>query len=213
MKKLAIFGSTGNSGSYLVKEALERGYELTLLVRDSSKIPAEIQDKVSVIKGDALNYKDVSETIKKTDAVLVLIGHGKKTPPDLQTKALQNILKSMKEHKVIRLIDLTGSGVPAKGDKPSLIEKSMNSFMKLVDPNRMKDGVEHVEVIKNSTGIEWTVVRTGLQLDTDPSGDYKTGMVGDKGIKSVVSRSHIANFMLDILEDKKFYGKMPVLSN
>ena len=46
--KIAIIGANGKAGSLLVKEALDRGHEVTAVVRDSSKI-ADTQVKIYLI--------------------------------------------------------------------------------------------------------------------------------------------------------------------
>ena len=37
--KVTIFGATGFSGQGILAEALKQGHEVTILVRDASKIP------------------------------------------------------------------------------------------------------------------------------------------------------------------------------
>jgi putative NADH-flavin reductase len=37
-KKLLILGSTGRTGKYLLKEALSRGFEVNILVRDTKNV-------------------------------------------------------------------------------------------------------------------------------------------------------------------------------
>ena len=58
--KIIIFGATGGTGKELVKQSLEKGHEITVLVRNPQKF--SFNDKrVNIIKGDVLNKDDVSK--------------------------------------------------------------------------------------------------------------------------------------------------------
>jgi len=65
LKRLALFGSSGQTGLVVAHEALARNYALNLLVRTPSKLPASIatHPNVAVIQGDVTNSEDVLRTI------------------------------------------------------------------------------------------------------------------------------------------------------
>lgn len=56
--------------------SLPTGYEVTVLVRDSSRLPSEGPQPAHVIVGDVLQAADVNKTIAGQDAVIVLLGTG-----------------------------------------------------------------------------------------------------------------------------------------
>lgn len=211
--KLAIFGATGKSGKYLLDEALKREHSLKLLVRTPDKLAPEVLSKCEVIKGDVLTYPDVLQTVAGTDAVLVTIGHTKNSPADLQARALHNIITAMQAAGVRRLINLTGGGVPTNEDTPKLLDVITTKLLGIVDRARLQDGHAHVEVIRSSENIDWTVVRTGVQISKTASTGYKVGYVGAGKTGFSVSRNNIADFMLDILSAEEYFGKMPYVSD
>lgn len=49
--KVAIFGATGIVGRAITKEALSRGYEVTVLTRDARKVKIS-NDRLTVIEGN-----------------------------------------------------------------------------------------------------------------------------------------------------------------
>lgn len=67
-KRALITGLTGQDGSYLAEFLLEKGYEVTGMVRRSSTINferiAHIQDDVEIVQGDLLDERSLIETIK-----------------------------------------------------------------------------------------------------------------------------------------------------
>lgn len=56
--KVALIGSTGRAGGWVLQECLSRGYDVTALVRKASKLDT-YQDRISVVEGDATNAKDL----------------------------------------------------------------------------------------------------------------------------------------------------------
>ena len=86
----------------------------------------------------------------------------------------------------------------------------LNSIVKLVDPDRINDGVEHVKVLRNSD-LEWTVVRV-LKLSKKDSEvvEYKLTEGGPAELQT--SRKKVAKVLVDLIDDKKYIGKLPVIS-
>ena len=60
--KVALIGSTGRVGGWVLEECLSRGYDVTALVRKASKLDT-YQDRISVVEGDATNAKDLRRLI------------------------------------------------------------------------------------------------------------------------------------------------------
>uniref|UniRef100_A0A4W4FQ26 NAD(P)-binding domain-containing protein n=1 Tax=Electrophorus electricus TaxID=8005 RepID=A0A4W4FQ26_ELEEL len=83
VKNVAIFGSTGMTGLVTVPIASAAGYNVTVLVRDPARLPAD--HKASrVVVGDVLNKEDVKKTLEGQDAVIIILG----TRNDLSDRGL-----------------------------------------------------------------------------------------------------------------------------
>lgn len=65
-----------------LSSSLSTGYEVTVLVRDSSRLPSEGPQPAHVVVGDVLQAADVDKTVAGQDAVIVLLG----TRNDLSTE-------------------------------------------------------------------------------------------------------------------------------
>src|SRR5258706_6409034 len=116
--KLAIFGATGALGSECVRLALIAGHELSVLVRDPKKLRPELEGKIYVVTGNALEYADVDRAVLPgTDAVLFAIGVDKNSPKNLCTDVTRHILKIMREKNVGRLVWCGGGRNLVAGDK------------------------------------------------------------------------------------------------
>ena len=71
--KITVIGATRGIGLALVKMALERGHEVTALVRDPKKIPLE-HPKLKICVGDILSKSSVEIALAGQDAVCTTIG-------------------------------------------------------------------------------------------------------------------------------------------
>ena len=101
--KLAIFGATGALGRECLSQALAAGHEVTALVRDPSKLPAALRDRITVVEGDALSADDVEKTLSRgIEAVLFAIGVDRASPEDLCTDVTRHILERMPRRGVRR---------------------------------------------------------------------------------------------------------------
>ena len=52
--KITIFGATGALGRECLLQSLERGHEVTVLVRSATKLATETVDRIEVIEGDGM---------------------------------------------------------------------------------------------------------------------------------------------------------------
>lgn len=212
MKHLAIFGATGKTGKVLLPFALKRNYHVTALVRDPGKLK-EYTNSVSIIKGDILDYSKVEEALRGVDGVILVIGHVKGSPRDLQQKGITNVIQAMNGYGIRRLITLTGRGVTDhQNDSPTLFDKMFDSVTGLIIKDAFIDGNKHVEILKNSA-LNWTVVRAPILLPGNGKGRYKTGYVGKKGMSLLLTRKDLSKAILDILENNTFIHEMPYISN
>nr|XP_008532848.1 PREDICTED: flavin reductase (NADPH) [Equus przewalskii] len=68
VKKIALFGATGRTGLTTLAQAVQAGYEVTVLVRDASKLPSEGPQPAHVVVGDVRQAADVDKTVAGQDA-------------------------------------------------------------------------------------------------------------------------------------------------
>jgi putative NADH-flavin reductase len=210
MKKIALFGGSGQTGSEFLQKALEAGYEVKALARTPQKIKVQ-HDNLSTVKGDVLDFEQVKKAIYGCDVVVSLFGHVKDSPEWLQTNGTKNIVKAMNELEVKKIISLSGGGLPYPAkDKPKFPDKMIRFIMKVAVPKILNDAIEHHKVLEKS-GLDWIIVR-GPRLNNDSEkGSYRVGWVGvNAGTK--IARADLADFILKQVEDDQFIGEMPFVS-
>ena len=212
---IAVFGATGRSGRPFVRQALERGHTLRVLVRDLARLGDLAQthgDRISVIEGSLETPGAIEQTISGSEAIVSLIGHVKKeSAPDMLADAGREITAVAARHGVRRLILLTGAGVPYEKDRPRFMDRLVRRILRMVDGAMLQDSINYVRTVRDSD-LDWTVVRGPMLTEEPGSGSYRVGYAGvDVGMKC--ARENLATFLMDTLEEGRYLRDAPVVSD
>jgi NADPH:quinone reductase-like Zn-dependent oxidoreductase len=107
--KVLVLGAAGKTGSLVVERALAKGHEVTVLVRDASKLKKQ---GVRVLVGDPTKPDDVLKAVRGQDAVIETIGG---TTPyrttRLESTSARNIIGAMHAEGIRRLIVISMMGL------------------------------------------------------------------------------------------------------
>jgi putative NADH-flavin reductase len=210
MMKISIFGGTGRTGKLVVKEALAKGYEVTVLARDPQKLN-ESDPKLTVVKGDITDPAAVKAALAGCQVVISALGPTDNKPTFAVSSGIAHILKAMDEQKIRRLIMTAGAGVGDPNDAPKFFNKVMNFMLKAMAKNVLEDMSRAVELVRSSD-LDWTVVRLPMLTDDPAKGTVKVAYVG-KGMGSLISRADIATFLVSQVGDKTYLQQSPAISN
>ena len=74
MSRLLILGATGNLGRHVLRQAVDAGHDVTVLVRTPAKLSPEIRERVSVHTGD-LSALVPLDLVRGRDALINCAGH------------------------------------------------------------------------------------------------------------------------------------------
>jgi len=88
--RVLIVGATGGTGRQLVEQALERGHTVTALTRDPSALRVE-HPRLTVVRGDVLDYVSVEVAVRGQDAVLSALGHKRSFTPPMYLRAAPGV--------------------------------------------------------------------------------------------------------------------------
>src|SRR5436853_7033016 len=101
--KIALIGATEFVGSAILREALDRGHEVTAISHDPEKLPPH--PKLHYRKADIYNADEVTRLVAGHDAVISAFSPSK-TDPEIRQKHVQGIrttIAAMKRAGVKRL--------------------------------------------------------------------------------------------------------------
>lgn len=96
MKRIAVFGATGETGKLVVQQALDIGYHVVAYVRNPSKLEIS-NEHLSIVRGELSDPNLIERVVTDAVAVLSLLGPrgGSKNKP--LTAGMQNIIVAMKK--------------------------------------------------------------------------------------------------------------------
>ena len=207
--KISIIGVSQGIGKQLLELALDEGHEITALMRNPDKL--EITNtKLRIIKGDILDASSVDNTVADQDGVCVCVGlpPGRK-PVDLFSEGIKNVLTSIGNNEVQKLIAITGIGAgDSKGHGGFLYDRIINPLLL----NEIYKDKNRQEALIKESHCNWMILRPGFLTDGPRTGKYRVienlnGIVAKK-----ISRSDVADFMLKQLEDPTHFGETPLLT-
>jgi putative NADH-flavin reductase len=205
--RVLIVGATGGTGRQLVTQALERGYEVTALVRDPSRLQIA-HPRLTAIQGDVLNEASVDAAMRGQDAVLSALGHKRYFHPTrILSEGTRNILRSMQTHGVRRFVCETALGI---GDTAGRMGLYYTLFViPVILPFYFWDKTRQERTIAGSD-VEWVIVRPGLLTDGEKRGQSRHGRhVGSFVLTVRISRADVAEFMLNQLTSDTYLRTAP----
>mmetsp|Transcript_48513 Transcript_48513/g.96670 ORF Transcript_48513/g.96670 Transcript_48513/m.96670 type:complete len:284 (-) Transcript_48513:321-1172(-) len=211
---IAVFGASGGTGSEAVLQALDRGEEVTCLVRDTSKLKAPrtvgaftegtafSSDKLTVTQGSVTNKADVDAVFAGkgvTGVVVALGGKTKDVGPTMLQDGTANIIAACKANGVNRISVVTTIGA---GDSMEQAPWAFRLLMMTVMSSIMadKNAQENLFLAGPGAELDYCLVRPG-GLKSDPPSGIVNVIKGEAG---AITRADVAAFCLDAVIEPDF---------
>jgi putative NADH-flavin reductase len=104
MSRIAVFGAGGRAGRAAVREAGQRGHEVTAVVRDSARYGDLAADGVHLVAGDVTDVNSVARVAEGHDAAISAVYDAGAQPDAFFTAAAHALLDGLTRTGVGRLI-------------------------------------------------------------------------------------------------------------
>jgi nucleoside-diphosphate-sugar epimerase len=237
--KILVLGGTGATGRLLVKQLLERGMEVKVIVRSVDRLPENIRNhkNLRIIEANVLEFStyEMAEIIEDCEAAGVCLGHnltfkgmyGK--PLKLVRDAVKTVCYAAAENKPdetfrFLLMNTTANRNKDLREKRSAGEKIVVGLLRLFLPPQ-SDNEKAAEYLRNSIGqnhpsIEWVAVRPDGLINTESVADYEVFKSPTRSPifnAGITSRINVAHFMAELITNPelwdKWKGQMPVIYN
>ena len=146
--KVLVAGGTGFIGSYLCRELVERGHEVTALSRSPEDTPEGVDSAV----GDVTAYDSIAPAVEGQDAVVNLVAlsplfepkGGNEMHDRIHRGGTENLVTAAEAGDVERFVQMSALGADPDGDTAYI---------------RSKGAAE--ELVKES-GLDWTIFRPSV---------------------------------------------------
>jgi putative NADH-flavin reductase len=194
MKKVFILGATSPTGKVLLTHLQSsKNLDITCYVRSPEKLSSF--KNLKLIKGDITDQSSLSKSMKDMEIVITLLSG------DTVKIQAENVIKSMKENNIKRIIWMTGMGIhhEVPGPIKEILDKLVES-----QPNY----VAAANLVMNS-GLEYTLLR-GAHLTDGNNKKYYTQKEGEPLRCNTCDRIAIAEFIGEIIDNFELYKNVSI---
>lgn len=210
MARIALFGATGTIGSRILREALDRGHQVTAVVRDPAKITEQRTD-LTVTTGDVLDPASVAEAAKGQDVVVSAVGGGD-GPGHVATiePAAKSLVAGVRTlgGDAPRLITVGGAGSLRTPDGKQVWDAEGLPEFLLQIMHAHGDALEYYRTVED---VRWTNISPAALIEPgERTGGYRTALedlVADADGKSRITAEDYAVAVVDEIETPKHVGE------
>ncbi|WP_379971018.1 NAD(P)-dependent oxidoreductase [Ectobacillus sp. sgz5001026] len=198
--KIAIIGANGKAGNRILTEAVERGHQVTAIVRDASKLADK---SVPVIEKSIFDL--TTDDVKQFDVVVNAFG-APVGEEQAHVDAGHALIEAGKGTNT-KVIVVGGAGSLYVDAEKTLKVLDTPDFPAMFKPTATGQG-RNLQELQESTGITWTFVSPSAFFDPEGkrTGSYQAGkdhlLVNAKG-ESYISYADFAIAIVDEIENPK----------
>ncbi|MDU4696926.1 MAG: NAD(P)H-binding protein [Paenibacillus sp.] len=213
---IVLFGATGLIGNRIAAEALQRGHEVTAVVRDRARadeiglmrlVPTDSKKAghLTLVEGDILVPDAIARLVQGKDLVISAYGPRFGEEDELQ-EATRSLIEGVKRGGVRRLIAVGGAG--GLEVAPSVRLMDTPEFPEEVRP--LARAHEEALNLYRASDLEWTVLSPPALIEPGKrTGMFRLGLdrlVVDERENSRITAEDYAAALLDEAEDPYYIG-------
>ncbi|MCY9026728.1 NAD(P)-dependent oxidoreductase [Priestia megaterium] len=196
--KIAIIGATGKVGRLIMKEAVDRGFDVTAIVRNASKIT---ETNIKVLEKDIFNLTALELTAFD---VVISTYRAPDGEEHLYVEAGRVLVEALKDTLNTKLIVVGGAGSLFVDEEKTTRLMDTPDFPDFVLPTAVNAG-KQLEELQKTDSITWTYISPAGFFDPEGkrTGSYKVGkdhvILNSKG-ESYISYADYAIAVVDEIE-------------
>ncbi|RFU63726.1 NAD(P)-dependent oxidoreductase [Peribacillus glennii] len=197
--KIGIIGAAGKAGSLIMKEALDRGHEVTAIVRNASKVAGT---NAAVLEKDLFNL--TGDHLKSFDVVVNAFS-APMGEEHLYVDAGRSLIDALNGAPDTKLVVVGGAGSLFVDEAKTTRLMDTPEFPDFVYPTASNAG-KNLEDLQNADSITWTYISPAGLFDAEGkrTGSYQNGkdhvILNSKG-QSYVSYADYAIAVVDEIEN------------
>lgn len=199
--KLGIIGATGKLGQLITKEAVDRGFDVTAIVRNKAKVT---NSDVAVLEKDLFDL--TQNDLKDFDVIVNAFG-APLGEEQIHVDAGNVLIEAVKGTDV-RLIVVGGAGSLFVDEEKTTRLLETPEFPEIFKPTAV-GSLRNLEILEKTTDVTWTFLSPAADFDYEGkrTGAYQLGkdhvIVNTKG-DSYISYADYAIAIVDEVEQGQF---------
>jgi putative NADH-flavin reductase len=208
--KIVLFGATGQVGQRIVREALQRGHQVTGVVRDPSRAQSP-DPRVPLVQGDATDPASVARAVQGADAVIGSVSPRPGTTGDAPSlvDVARGLIGGVRQAGVRRLVVVGGAGSLEVAPGVALLDTP--GFPDAYKPEAEEGRASLAVYREEAEGLDWTFLSPAIVIQPgERTGRYRTtgdALLTDEQGNSTISYEDYAVALLDELENPKHVGR------
>lgn len=205
--KITLIGATGFIGSKTLEETLNKGYQVTAVLRDPSKLKVE-HPNLKKIQGDIFDTEELAKIISGSEAVLDSYNPGW-TDPNIRENMINgslSILNATKKAGIKRIIVMGGAGSLEVQPGVQLIDTPEFPKEYFAGADGARQILNH---LRSENELEWTFLSPSAVIEPEgtKTGKYrfsKESLLVDSNGHSHISLADLVKAFVDELEERKY---------
>jgi putative NADH-flavin reductase len=218
--KLAIMAATGGVGQQLLRQALAAGHDVTAVVRNPAKLPADLREARIVTADLAAPQPSVLEAaIAGTDAVLSGLGPHSNSSAGIAAAGTRAIAAAMDATAIRRLVVVSaapigtvsspGRPTPPKHDPgDGFFMRHLGAPFARAAFGKVYADLAAMEDLLRDSDLDWTVIRPPKLTSKPLTGHYRTATGQNVRGGFSVPRPDVAHLMLAVLGQPATIGQI-----
>lgn len=196
--RVALIGATGKAGSRVLKELVDRGHEVTAIVRHPENVAAH--PKVKAVGTDG-SEASLASAIKGHDAVVSSVRFVDLAP--------EVVLPAVQKSGVKRYVVVGGAGSLLHPD--GIEEARRPEFPEPFRPNSLRGG-DLLNMLKATSDLDWTFISPPrMFVPGERTGTFRYGndhmLMNAEGNPTSISFEDFALALVDELENPEYLRK------
>lgn len=170
--RLAVVGAAGRTGAHVVRQALNRGHQVTAVARRPEAVATQHR-QLRTVRADAFDTDSLRAAVDGADAVVSTLGNGSsRAPTRLYSGGVTNVLDAMATCG-IRLIVVV-SAVPVGGSTghPALERLVLVPVLRRVFGPTYED-MGRMEELLGAGDLGWSALRPPRLVERPATGHYR----------------------------------------
>ena len=210
--KIALVGASGNIGREIARQALQRGHQVTAIVRPGGALPASLADlptAVAVLDDPAT----LAQAIADHDVLASAYGPRPGTPTESIGAVAGSLAQAAHQAGIARLVVVGGAGSLEVAPGVQLVDSP--DFPEAYKPYALAHRAA-LQVLQQHNKLEWTFLAPAAEIGPGPQkGGYRTqasALLTDASGHSAISYADYAAAFLDEIERPQYVRQIATVA-
>ena len=193
-KNIALIGASGNIGTKITNELLDRGYNVTAICRNPDQL--EDREGVTAVAGDLLEPQQLAEVLKGHDAVI--------SAAPFVTDASEKLFEAVRNSGVKRYLMVGGAASLLNAEGVKVWETLQDVGIPEPVLANIGEGMRAYDLIQQEDSLDWTFFSPAVMIGPgERTGKFRLGkdnVVADENGDSKISYDDYAIALVDELD-------------